>query len=202
MVQILYKCDLPDNYSVGNLLAVDTETMGLNVFRDRLCVVQLSRGDGSADIVQIARGQNEAPNLSKILSDPGIVKIFHYARADLAALKQWLGIDVEPVYCTKIASRFARTNAQQHGLKALIHELLGVEIQKEQQSSDWGVDELSQQQLQYAASDVLYLHKIKEQLDDRLIRDGYIELAQKCFEFLPHRVKLDLYGWKNDIFAH
>jgi len=198
----LHNQDLPDGYDTGSIIAVDTETMGLDVYRDRLCLVQVSKGDGNADLVKIEQGQKSAPNLEKLLSDGDVLKLFHYARADMGVLKQWLGISVSPVYCTKIASRFARTNSSQHGLKALVQEIVEIEIPKEQQSSDWADPDLTDEQIAYAASDVLYLHKLREALNGRLNRDGRFDLAQKCFDFLPHRVEMDLRGWKIDIFSH
>lgn len=198
----LFDRDVPDDYGAGDVLAVDTETMGLDVHRDRLCLVQISRGDGTADLVQIRREQTRAPNLERLFSDPAIVKIFHYARADMAMLRHWLGIAVRNVYCTKIASRIARTNSSQHGLRVLVQEILKTEIQKDQQSSDWGAETLSENQQMYAASDVLYLHALREALDARLARDERTDLATQCFAFLPHRVALDLGGWRSDIFAH
>ncbi|MCY4258987.1 MAG: ribonuclease D [Rhodobacteraceae bacterium] len=198
----LFDQDVPDDYDAGAVLAVDTETMGLNVHRDRLCLVQMSRGDDAADLVRIRQGQARAPNLDRIFSDPAIVKIFHYARADMAVLRHWLGIDVRNVYCTKIASRLTRTNSGQHGLRALVQDILEIEIQKDQQSSDWGAEILSENQQIYAASDVLYLRALREALDARLVREGRGNLAKQCFAFLPHRVALDLGGWHGDIFAH
>ncbi len=198
----LFDHDVPDDYVAGDVLAVDTETLGLQVHRDRLCLVQLSRGDGDADLVQIRPGQTRAANLERLLTDPAIVKIFHFARADMATLRHWLGIAVRNVYCTKIASRIARTNSNQHGLRALVQDMLDIELQKDQQSSDWGTETLSKSQQMYAASDVLYLHALREALDARLARDGRSELATSCFAFLPHRVELDLGGWGFDIFAH
>ncbi|MEC7576133.1 MAG: ribonuclease H-like domain-containing protein [Pseudomonadota bacterium] len=185
-------------------IAVDTETMGLQVHgRDRLCVVQISAGDGTAHLVQIAKGQTEAPNLKKLMSDPNIVKIFHFARFDVAALKLFLGVDIAPVYCTKIASKLVRTYTDRHGLKELCRELISVDISKQQQSSDWGADELSKDQLSYAASDVFYLHRLKEKLDALLTREGRMDIAQECFSFLNTRADLDIIGWNDiDIFAH
>ncbi len=199
----LYKGDLPDDIDFGNMVAVDTETMGLNPHRDKLCVVQLSAGDGDAVLVQLDRDTYHAPNLKRLLEDENVLKIFHYARFDIAALKRWLGADVKPVYCTKIASRLARTYTDRHGLKDLVREMLGIELSKQQQSSDWGTPVLSEAQKQYAAADVLYLHELKHRLDQMLAREGRLELAQKCFEFLPVRAELDLAGWEDeDIFAH
>jgi ribonuclease D len=199
----LYKGDLPADVDLGPMVAVDTETMGLNPHRDKLCVVQLSAGDGDAVLVQLDRETYHAPNLKRLLEDRDVLKIFHYARFDIAALKRWLGADVQPVYCTKIASRLARTYTDRHGLKDLVREMLGVELSKQQQSSDWGTPVLSEAQKQYAAADVLYLHELKQRLDQMLAREGRLELAQKCFEFLPVRAELDLAGWaEEDIFSH
>ncbi|MCS5595799.1 MAG: ribonuclease D [Pseudomonadota bacterium] len=200
----LHKGDLPDNITFTDAIAVDTETMGLQVHgRDRLCVVQISAGDGTAHLVQIAKGQTEAPNLKKLMSDPNIVKIFHFARFDVAALKLFLGVDIAPVYCTKIASKLVRTYTDRHGLKELCRELISVDISKQQQSSDWGADELSKDQLSYAASDVFYLHRLKEKLDALLTREGRMDIAQECFSFLNTRADLDIIGWNDiDIFAH
>lgn len=199
----LHSGDLPDDFRCGDSLAIDTETLGLNPYRDRLCLVQLSRGDGEADLVQIARGQTEAPNLTRLLADPAIVKIFHFARFDLAILQKTFGVRVAPVYCTKIASRLIRTYTDRHGLKDLVRELLGVEISKQQQTSDWGGETLSEAQLAYAASDVLYLHALREKLDILLAREGRGLIARECFGFLPARAELDLLGWPEiDIFAH
>jgi ribonuclease D len=199
----LHKGDLPDGYEPGPAVAIDTETLGLNPQRDRLCLVQLSRGDGDADLVQIARDQTRAPNLERLLADPKVLKLFHFARFDLAILAQTFGRAPAPVYCTKIASKLARTYTDRHGLKDLVRELLGVEISKQQQSSDWGAPTLSDAQLAYAASDVLYLHDLKTRLDAMLAREGRAEFAGACFEFLPTRAKLDLAGWpETDVFAH
>lgn len=199
----LHRGDLPDLSRYSDSMANDTETMGLNPHRDRLCVVQLSPGDGSADVVQIPLGHTDAPNLKKLLGDSKITKIFHFARFDLAALYNALGVMPEPVYCTKIASRLCRTYTDRHGLKDLVREVLGVELSKQQQSSDWGSQALSEAQLSYAASDVLHLHGLRERLNLMLAREGRTELAKACFEFLPTRARLDLSGWENeDIFAH
>ena len=200
----LHRGDLPDlSHYQGGAIAIDTETMGLDPRRDRLCVVQLSPGDGSADVVQIPAGDNGAPNLTKLLVDGGILKIFHFARFDLGILQQALGVMPAPVYCTKIASRLARTYTDKHGLKDLVREVLGVDLSKQQQSSDWGADTLSDAQVAYAASDVLHLHALKEKLDSMLVRENRTELAAACFRFLPDRVRLDLAGWgAEDIFAH
>jgi len=197
--------DLPDlaHYESAGAVAVDSETLGLNPHRDRLCVVQLSPGDGTADVVQIARGQKSAPNLEQLFTDPTKPKIFHFARFDVAVLAHYLSIRVKPVYCTKIASKLVRTYTDRHGLKDITRELLGVELSKQQQSSDWAADKLSDAQLAYAASDVLHLHALKERLDAMLAREERMELARACFEFLPTRADLDLKGWENnDIFAH
>lgn len=199
----LHRGDLPDLSRYTHSVAIDTETLGLNPHRDRLCVVQLSNGDGSADVVQIAAGQREAPNLKRLLGDAAITKIFHFGRFDLAVLFHSFGVMPTPVYCTKIASRLTRTYTDRHGLKDLTRELLGIEISKQQQSSDWGAETLSEAQLAYAASDVLHLHKLRERLDVMLAREGRSELAQACFSFLPARAKLDLAGWaEEDIFGH
>jgi ribonuclease D len=199
----LYQGDLPAGLAFGASVAIDTETLGLKPHRDRLCLVQLSSGDGSAHLVQLGAGQPEAPNLKRLLADPSILKIFHYARFDLAVLEAYLGVMPGPVYCTKIASRLVRTFTDRHGLKDLARELLGVELSKQQQSSDWGAATLTPEQLRYAASDVLYLHGIKEKLDVLLEREGRVELARACFAFLPTRARLDLQGWaEEDIFAH
>jgi ribonuclease D len=199
----LHRGDLPDLSRYGREVAIDTETMGLDPRRDRLCVVQLSPGDGSADVVQIPQDLKEAPNLTKLLSDPQVTKIFHYARFDMAVLKHRFGIVTGPVYCTKIASKLVRTYTDRHGLKDLARELLNIDMSKQQQSSDWGAEKISEAQLDYAASDVLYLHDLKRHLDRMLRREGRTELAQACFEFLKHRIDLDLMGWdETDIFAH
>lgn len=198
-----HRGDLPDLHRYTRSVAIDTETLGLNPHRDRLCVVQLSPGDGTADVVQIARGQREAPNLARLLADPAVVKIFHFARFDLAALYNALGVMPAPVYCTKIASRLTRTYTDRHGLKDLVKELLGIELSKQQQSSDWGAETLSEAQLAYAASDVLHLHELRERLDVLLNREGRAGMAKACFDFLPTRALLDLQGWPEaDIFAH
>lgn len=200
----LHRGDLPDlsHYRVG-AVAIDTETMGLDPHRDRLCVVQLSPGDGSADVVQIPAGATQAPNLTRLLADPAILKIFHFARFDLGVLQRTFGVMALPVYCTKIASRLARTYTDKHGLKDLTRELLGIEMSKQQQSSDWGADDLTDAQASYAASDVLHLHALKAKLDSMLVREQRAELADACFRFLPDRVRLDLAGWAaEDIFSH
>jgi ribonuclease D len=199
-----HRNDLPDlkHYQV-DAVAIDTETLGLNPHRDRLCVVQISPGDGSADVIQIDKGQKEAPNLVKLLGDDAITKIFHFGRFDLAVLFHTFGVTPKPVFCTKIASRLVRTYTDRHGLKEICSELLDVNLSKQQQSSDWAAPELSQAQLEYAASDVLYLHRLRAILQQRLVRDGRADEAVACFEFLPTRAKLDLMGWdEQDIFAH
>jgi ribonuclease D len=201
----LHRGDLPDlsRYQTG-AVAVDTETMGLDPNRDRLCVVQLSPGDGSADVVQIPPGaSNNAPNLTRLLADGAVLKIFHFARFDLGVLRKYLGVMPAPVYCTKIASRIARTYTDRHGLKDLVREVLGIDLSKQQQSSDWGSEALTDAQVAYAASDVMHLHALRDQLDAMLAREGRAELAAACFRFLPDRVRLDLAGWAaEDIFAH
>jgi ribonuclease D len=203
MTNTLYQGDLPDGLDLGPVVAIDCETMGLNPHRDRLCVVQMSGGDGNAHLVQIASGQTAAPNLSAMLENPEVLKLFHFGRFDIAAMQNAFGALAAPVYCTKIASKLIRTYTDRHGLKYLLQELLGVDISKQQQSSDWGAAELSAAQLDYAASDVLYLHRLREELNARLIREGRMELAQACFDFLPTRAALDLAGWPDqDIFAH
>lgn len=199
----LHQGDLPSDLRLGPLVAVDTETMGLNPIRDRLCLVQLSAGDGSSHLVQFAQGRYDAPNLARLLADPSVTKLFHFARFDIAAIQAWLGVTCRPVYCTKVASKLARTFTDKHGLKDLCRDLLGIEISKQQQSSDWGAAVLTPEQLRYAAGDVLYLHQIKATLDEMLVREGRAELARACFEFLPVRARLDLAGWAEiDIFAH
>jgi ribonuclease D len=199
----LHRGDLPDLTRYTDSVAIDTETMGLHPHRDRLCVVQLSNGDGSADVVQIPQGHGDAPNLKALLANPKVTKIFHFARFDLAALYNAFGVMPQPVYCTKIASRLTRTYTDRHGLKDLVRELLNIDLSKQQQSSDWGAQTLSEAQLAYAASDVLHLHGLRERLDVMLAREGRLGLAQACFEFLPTRAKLDLQGWDTeDIFAH
>ena len=199
----LHRGDLPDLSAYKGAVAIDTETMGLDPARDRLCVVQLSPGDGSADVVQIGAGQTRAPNLERLLGDPSIVKLFHFARFDLAALAKAFNVMPQPVYCTKIASRLARTYTDKHGLKDLAREVLGVDLSKQQQSSDWGADALTDAQVAYAASDVLHLHALRERLDAMLAREGRSELAAACFRFLPDRARLDLAGWADqDIFSH
>jgi ribonuclease D len=198
-----YQGDLPDGLDLGPSVAIDCETMGLNPHRDRLCVVQLSGGDGEAHVVQIAQGQDRAPNLERLLRDPDVLKLFHFGRFDIAAMYNRFGALAAPVYCTKIASKLVRTYTDRHGLKNLLDELLGIDISKQQQMSDWGAKTLTSEQVEYAASDVLYLHRLKEGLDARLKREGRMELAQSCFDFLPTRARLDLEGWPEiDIFAH
>jgi ribonuclease D len=195
--------DLPEGVRFGAAVAVDTETMGLNPHRDRLCLVQLSGGNGDAHIVRLPLGQYDAPRLKALMADTSVLKIFHFARFDIAVIKQFLGVMPQPIYCTKIASRLCRTFTDRHGLKDLCRDLLNVELSKEQQSSDWGAPELTPAQLKYAASDVLHLHALKEKLDAMLVREGRVEVAQSCFDFLPTRAALDLAGWEDvDIFAH
>ncbi|MBN9677207.1 ribonuclease D [Salipiger bermudensis] len=203
MANHLYKGDLPDGLDLGPVVAIDCETMGLEPHRDRLCVVQLSGGDGNAHLVQVAKGQTEAPNLCRLLRDESVLKLFHYGRFDIAAMYNAFGALAAPVYCTKIASRMVRTYTDRHGLKTLTQELLSVDISKQQQSSDWGAETLTEAQRDYAASDVLHLHKLREALDGMLAREGRSALAQSCFDFLPTRALLDLEGWPGtDIFAH
>jgi ribonuclease D len=203
MTTRFHKGDLPPGYQPGSSIAIDTETLGLNPHRDRLCVVQISTGDRTADVIQVVKNGPAPHNLIRVLSDPNILKIFHYGRFDIAVLQKNLGILTTPVYCTKIASRLTRTYTDRHGLKDIVRELLGVDLSKQQQSSDWGAETLTQAQLDYAASDVLHLHALKEKLDDILKREGRTELAQQCFNFLPIRAILDLEGWpETDIFAH
>lgn len=199
----LYQNDLPDGLDLGPLVAIDTETLGLNPFRDRLCLAQLSGGDGVCHAVQFVAGAYDAPNLKRLLADPKVTKLFHFARFDVAMFQRYLGVTVSPVYCTKIASKLVRTYTDKHGLKDLVRELLGVDLSKEQQSSDWGAKDLSEKQLSYAANDVAHLHELKKALDAMLAREGRIHLAQACFDFLPTRAALDLGGWEElDIFAH
>lgn len=202
MANFLYKNDLPNNLNLGNIVAIDTETMGLNNFRDRLCIAQISSGDGDAHLVQFEKDNFQAPNLIKILEDKNITKIFHYARFDVAILKYSLNCQINNIYCTKIASKLCRTYTDNHGLKVLAEELVKVELSKKQQSSDWGNAEISENQIKYAASDVLYLHKIKEKLDIMLKREDRYDLALKCFEFINTRCDLDLKGFDFDIFRH
>lgn len=199
----LYKRDLPDGLDLGKSVAIDCETMGLIPGRDRLCLVQLSSGDGHAHLVQIEKGQTAAPNLERLVADPNVEKLFHFGRFDIAALFKTFGVTARPVYCTKIASKLVRTYTDRHGLKALLQELLDVDISKQQQTSDWGTETLSDAQLDYAASDVLYLHNLKDRLDTMLHREGRMDLARSCFAFLPERARLDIEGWPDtDIFAH
>lgn len=203
----LHRGDLPSGLTLGKAIAIDSETMGLELARDRLCLLQLSAGDGVCHLVQFAQGRPgnayEAPNLKALLTDPSVTKIFHFARFDLAAIRRYLGVDCAPVYCTKVASKLVRTYTDRHGLKDLCRELLGVDLSKQQQSSDWGAPELSQEQLAYAASDVLYLHDLRAKLDTMLGREGRADLARACFDFLPARAALDIAGWQEiDIFAH
>ncbi|SFR00164.1 ribonuclease D [Poseidonocella sedimentorum] len=203
MANHLYQNDLPDDLDLGPVVAIDCETMGLNPHRDRLCVIQMSGGDGHAHMVQVAKGQTEAPNLCRMLTDPKVLKLFHFGRFDIAAMHNAFGALTAPVYCTKIASKLIRTYTDRHGLKFLLQELLDVDISKQQQMSDWGAETLTTAQLDYAASDVLYLHRLKAALDARLEREGRNALAQSCFDFLPTRALLDLEGWPEiDIFAH
>ncbi len=203
MTNYVHKGDLPDDLDLGAIVAIDSETMGLHPHRDRLCVVQLSAGDGNAHLVQIAKDQTEAPNLAKLLANPVVLKLFHFGRFDIAVMQNRFGVVTTPVYCTKIASKLVRTYTDRHGLKNLLQELLNKDISKQQQSSDWGADELTKAQIDYAASDVLYLHKLKEALDVMLKREGRMDVAQACFEFLPTRCALDLAGWPDmDIFQH
>lgn len=203
MTNSVYQGDLPDDLDLGPFVAIDCETMGLNPNRDRLCVVQLSAGDGNAHLVQVAKDQNSAPNLCRLLENPSILKIFHFGRFDIAALFNAFGSLTAPVYCTKIASRLIRTYTDRHGLKNILQECLEIDVSKQQQSSDWGAKKLSKAQIDYAASDVLYLNELREALNERLTREGRMQLAQSCFDFLPTRAKLDLAGWPDaDIFAH
>ncbi len=203
MANHLYSGDLPDGLDLGHTVAIDCETMGLNPHRDRLCVVQLSSGDGNAHIVQISKGQRKAPNLQAVLEDRNVLKLFHYGRFDIAALLSAFGSLAAPVYCTKIASRMVRTYTDRHGLKNLTQELLGIDISKQQQMSYWGAEKLTTAQLDYAASDVLHLHALRNELNDRLEREDRLDLAQSCFDFLPTRARLDLEGWPDvDIFSH
>ena len=200
----LHRNDLPEGLDLGPVVAIDTETMGLDPRRDRLCLVQLSPGDGSAHLVQIEKGQRQAPRLCAMLADPKVEKLFHFARFDIAALYNAFGVVTAPVWCTKIASKMVRTFTDRHGLKVLVQDLAGVDISKHQQTSDWGAPDLTEAQLDYAASDVLYLHRIKAELEARLAREGRMALAQACFDFLPVRAQLDLLGWEepDDIFHH
>ena len=204
MTNYLYQNDLPDGLKLGTVVAIDTETMGLDPRRDRLCLVQLSSGDGHAHLVQIARGQTSAPNLMRLLTDPDTIKLFHFGRFDIAALYQAFGVLTAPVWCTKIAAKMVRTFTDRHGLKYLLQELAGVDVSKQQQTSDWGSATLTDAQKEYAASDVLYLHRLKAALEACLIREDRLDLALRCFAFLPTRAQLDLLGWEepNDIFHH
>ena len=203
MTNHLYKNDIPEGLTLGSTIAIDCETMGLNIKRDRLCLVQLSNGDGNTHLVQIDLIQKPAPNLCKLLCDTSILKLFHFGRFDIAVLLQTFGVLTGPVYCTKIASKLVRTYTDRHGLKNLIQELLEIEISKQQQSSNWGAKNLTNSQIEYAASDVLYLHSLKSKLDIMLERESRLDLAKKCFEFLPTRAELDLVGWPEiDLFSH
>ncbi len=204
MTIYLYQNDLPDTLDLGPIVAIDTETMGLDPRRDRLCLVQLSSGDGRAHLVQIARGQTSAPNLQRLLTDPAVIKLFHFARFDIAAMHKAFGVLTAPVWCTKVAAKLVRTFTDRHGLKYLLQEMVGVDVSKQQQTSDWGSVTLSDAQKDYAASDVLYLHKLKDALQACLIREDRMELAERCFAFLPTRSQLDLMGWDepNDLFHH
>jgi ribonuclease D len=199
----LYQGDLPAGLDLGNVIAVDTEAMGLVTERDRLCLVQLSSGDGNAHLIQFRNEDYSAPNLKKLISDPAVLKVFHFARFDVAIMMAYLGIECPNVYCTRTASKLCRTYTDKHSLREVCRELLGIEINKQQQSSDWGAEKLSDEQISYAASDVLYLHSLKDKLDEMLQREGRMELAQQCFDFIPARAKLDLNGWRDvDIFEH
>jgi ribonuclease D len=203
MTNHLYQNDLPDGLDLGPVVAIDCETMGLNPHRDRLCLIQMSGGDGDCHLVQVAVGQTDAPNLCKILADPDVLKLFHFGRFDIAAMLNAFGTVTAPVYCTKIASKLIRTYTDRHGLKNLLQELLNVDISKFQQQSDWGAAELTKGQLDYAASDVLYLHQLRDELNIRLEREGRVGMAQACYDFLPMRAQLDLAGWpEQDIFSH
>lgn len=203
MKTVLHQGDLPEKLRLGPVVAIDTETLGLNPFRDRLCLAQLSAGDEVCHAVQFKAGRYEAPNLKRLLADPAVLKLFHFARFDVAMFRRYLGVTTAPVYCTKIASKLVRTYTDRHGLKDLVKELLGIELSKEQQSSDWGAPKLTDKQLAYAANDVAYLHRLKDALDAMLAREGRTELAKACFDFLPMRAELDLAGWgEPDIFAH
>lgn len=204
MTIYLHQNDLPDGLDLGAVVAIDTETMGLDPRRDRLCVVQLSAGDGHAHLVQIAKGQTTAPNLTRLLTDPKVIKLFHFGRFDIAAMQKAFGVRTAPVWCTKVAAKLIRTFTDRHGLKYLLNELVGVDVSKAQQTSDWGSVTLTEAQKEYAASDVLYLHKLKDALEAVLIREDRLDLAQRCFDFLPTRSELDLLGWDepNDLFHH
>jgi len=199
----LHDGDLPDGISFGDCVAVDTETMGLRVGRDRLCLVQLSAGDGVCHLVRFSKGPIAAPRLAQLFTNPDVTKLFHYARFDVAVIRFYLGVQVSPIYCTKVASKLVRTYTDKHGLKDLCKEVLGVELSKQQQSSDWGASELSQEQLRYAASDVLHLHALRARFDEMLRREGRTGLARACFDFIPARAELDLLGWaEEDVFEH
>jgi ribonuclease D len=199
----LHKNDLPDGLDLGPVVAIDTETLGLNPNRDRLCLVQLSSGDNTCHAVQFDAGAYAAPNLKRLLTDPNVLKLFHFARFDIGMMKRYLGVGTGPIYCTRTASKLVRTYTDKHGLKDLVREFLNVDLSKDQQSSDWGAPELTEKQLAYAANDVAYLHRLKEGLDRMLAREGRTELAEACFRFLPYRAELDLAGWPDtDIFAH
>lgn len=203
MANHLYQNDLPDGLDLGPVVAIDCETMGLNPHRDRLCLIQMSGGDGNCHLVQVAKGQTAAPNLCRMLTDPAVLKLFHFGRFDIAALDHAFGALTAPVYCTKIASKLVRTFTDRHGLKVLLQDMIGIDISKHQQQSDWGAETLTEAQLDYAASDVLYLHRLKTELDVMLAREGRTEIAQSCFDFLPTRARLDLAGWPElDIFSH
>jgi ribonuclease D len=206
MTVYLHQGDLPQDHGLGSVVAIDSETMGLNIGRDRLCLVQLSGGDGDAHLVQMPMpdddGKLHAPVLAALLEDPDVLKLFHFGRFDIAVMQYHLGVSTSPVYCTKIASRLVRTFTDRHGLKDLCRDLLGIDLSKQQQSSDWGASDLSQEQLNYAASDVLYLHQLRDKLDVVLAREGRTEIAQACFDFLPARAALDIQGWPGDIFEH
>jgi len=203
MANHLYQNDLPDGLDLGPVVAIDCEAMGLNPHRDRLCLIQMSGGDGEVHLVQVAKGQKDAPNLCRMLADPKVLKLFHFGRFDIAAMHHAFGTLAAPVYCTKIASKLVRTFTDRHGLKYLLQDLVGVDVSKLQQQSDWGAETLTAAQLDYAASDVLYLHRLKAELDKMLAREGRTEIAQACFDFLPMRARLDLEGWPEiDIFAH
>ena len=203
MTNHLYQNDLPDDLDLGPIVAIDCETMGLNPHRDRLCLIQMSSGDGNCHLVQVSPGQTSAPNICKMLADPSVLKLFHYGRFDIAAMANAFGTVAAPVYCTKIVSKLVRTYTDRHGLRNLLQETLGVDISKFQQQSNWGADQLSEAQLAYAASDVLHLHKLREVLNERLEREGRTEMARACFDFLPMRAQLDLAGWpEQDIFSH
>lgn len=202
-MNILHQGDLPPGLDLGPVVAIDTETMGLDPRRDRLCLVQMSSGDGNAHLVRLERGHTDCPNLKRLLTDPAVLKLFHYARFDVAMLRHHLGVVTAPIYCTKIASKLVRTYTDRHGLKDLVRDLAGVELSKQQQSSDWGAADLSEAQLAYAAADVLHLHQVKARLDEMLAREERTAIAQACFDFLPVKAELDLLGWTEvDIFSH